>query len=116
MAFKLVWTPVAEEAYAKLSSDAKAAWAARKHSKRTKSSKPEGLFKQVTKCVRQLATNPRHSGLQTHEFETMPHPFEKGQKVFEAYAQQHTPGAYRVFWCYGPRKGEITIIAITPHP
>jgi len=24
--------------------------------------------------------------------------------------------AYRVFWCYGPAKGDITIIAITRHP
>ena len=37
-------------------------------------------------------------------------------KVFEAYAQHRTPGAYRVFWCYGPGPGEITILAITPHP
>ena len=27
-----------------------------------------------------------------------------------------TPGACRTFWCYGPAKREITIIAITPHP
>ncbi len=116
MAFKLVWTPAAWETYARLSSDAKAALAARKESKKNKSSKAEGLFKQVNKCVRQLATNPRHPGLQTHEFESMPNPFQKDQKGFVAYAQQHIPGAYRVFWCYGPRKGEITIIAITPHP
>ena len=31
-------------------------------------------------------------------------------------AKNKTPGAYRVFWCYGPNTGEITIIAITPHP
>ena len=38
------------------------------------------------------------------------------QPVFEACAQNQTPGAFRVFWCYGPRKGDISIIAITPHP
>jgi hypothetical protein len=27
-----------------------------------------------------------------------------------------TPNADRVFWCYGPDKGDITMIAITPHP
>ena len=27
-----------------------------------------------------------------------------------------SPGACRVFWCYGSIKGEITVIAITPHP
>jgi hypothetical protein len=31
-------------------------------------------------------------------------------------AQNKTPGADRIFWCYGPEKGEMTIIAITPHP
>jgi hypothetical protein len=39
-----------------------------------------------------------------------------GEKVFEAYAEQRTPAAYRVFWYYGPSKGIITIFAITSHP
>jgi hypothetical protein len=39
-----------------------------------------------------------------------------GRKVFEAYAQNKMPGAYRIFWCYGPNKGDITVIAIAPHP
>ena len=30
--------------------------------------------------------------------------------------QNRTPGALRIFWCYGPKQGEITIFAITPHP
>jgi hypothetical protein len=30
--------------------------------------------------------------------------------------QNRTPGAYRVFWCYGPDQKQITILAITPHP
>jgi hypothetical protein len=40
----------------------------------------------------------------------------KREKVWEAYAEQNTPGAYRVFWYYGPSRGIITIFAITPHP
>jgi hypothetical protein len=36
--------------------------------------------------------------------------------VFESHAQNRTPGAYRVFWCCGPKQGQITLIAITPHP
>jgi hypothetical protein len=46
-----------------------------------------------------------------------------GEKIFEAYAQNKTPGAYRIFWHYGPdeimgkkRTPVITIVAITPHP
>ncbi|MGH2831450.1 MAG: type II toxin-antitoxin system RelE family toxin [Solirubrobacteraceae bacterium] len=84
--------------------------------KKTKSSKQEGLFKQVGKAIRQLAENPRHSSLNTHEYSSLEHPFDPRAKVFEAYAQNNTPGAYRIFWCYGPEKGVITIIAITPHP
>jgi hypothetical protein len=38
------------------------------------------------------------------------------EDVFEAYAQNKTPSAYRLFWHYGPNKGTIPIIAITPHP
>ena len=36
--------------------------------------------------------------------------------MFEAYAENNTPGAYRIFWYYGPEKTMISIIAITPHP
>ncbi len=71
-------------------------------------------YKAVTKAIGFLSENPRHPGLSTHEFTTLRGP--KGEKVFEAYAEQKTPAAYRIFWYYGPREGEITIIAITPHP
>ena len=37
-------------------------------------------------------------------------------EIFEAYAENNTPAAYRIFWYYGPNKKEITILAITPHP
>lgn len=37
-------------------------------------------------------------------------------KVPEASIQNKTPGAYRLFWCYGPDRDRITIIAITTHP
>lgn len=83
---------------------------------RSKSSKQLGLYKQVKKCIDLLLQDPRHPSLQTHEFSSAAHPFRPGDKVFEAYAQNKTPGAHRIFWCYGPSRDEITIIAITPHP
>jgi len=110
------WTDEARDTFERVEKDARRAQAGRKKSKKPKASKQEGLFKQVTKTIRLLLSNPRHPGLQTHPYHSLPHPFDPKQKVFEAYAQQHTPGAYRVFWCYGPGKNEITIIAITPHP
>ncbi|HAS17452.1 MAG TPA: hypothetical protein DCR39_06100 [Nitrospiraceae bacterium] len=71
-------------------------------------------YKAVKKAIQYLSTNPRHPGLKTHEFTSLKGP--KGEKVFEAYAEQSTPAAYRIFWYYGPGQKQITVIAITPHP
>ena len=75
-----------------------------------------GLVKQIKKTLGFLQTNPRHPSLQTHAFHALEHPYDPDERVFEAYVQQQTPAAYRLFWCYGPEKGQLTIIAITPHP
>ncbi|OGN96560.1 MAG: hypothetical protein A2Z77_00920 [Chloroflexi bacterium RBG_13_51_36] len=82
----------------------------------------KGVQKQVRKTLRYLETNLRSKSLQTHEYQSLSRRY--GIKVFEAYVQQKTPGAYRVFWHYGPdeigKDGKripiITIIAMTPHP
>ena len=71
-------------------------------------------YKAVRKTLGYLETSPRHPSLQTHEYKSLSP--RGGAKVFEAYAEQGTPAAYRVFWRYGPAKGQITIIAITAHP
>lgn len=71
-------------------------------------------YKAVVKALRFLAENPRHPGLNTHEFTTLHGP--NNEKIFEAYAEQSTPGAYRIFWYYGPMNNQMTIIAIIPHP
>jgi hypothetical protein len=71
-------------------------------------------LKAVRKALALLESNPRHPGLRTHKFSDRIGP--QGQDVFEAYAENNTPGAYRIFWHYGPDKNVITILAITPHP
>lgn len=71
-------------------------------------------YKAVKKALLFLSRNPRHPGLRSHEFTTLKGP--KGEKVFEAYAEQSTPPAYRIFWYYGPEENQISIVAITPHP
>jgi hypothetical protein len=114
--FTLVWTPRAATTFRELQDAARRIIKSRTAVTKPKSFKPEGLFKQVVKCLTFLETNPRHPGLKTHEFTSIEHPYRKGEKVFEAYVQHKTPGAYRLFWCYGPDQGEITVIAITPHP
>ena len=68
----------------------------------------------VRKTLARLESNPRHPALQTHKFASMTGP--AGEDVFESYAEQATPAAYRVFWYYGPGKMKITIVAITRHP
>ena len=74
----------------------------------------EKRFKAVVKSLQYLTENPRHPSLQTHQYTSVSGP--DGEKVFEAYAEQDTPAAYRIFFYYGRRRGEIVIFAITPHP
>ncbi len=74
----------------------------------------EKRYKAVSKALRLLQENPRHPGLQTHQYYSLEGP--QGEKVFEAYAEQDTPAAYRLFFYYGKQKGEIVVFAITPHP
>ena len=77
-------------------------------------------FKSVRKALAFLAQDPLYPSLHTHKYDSLKGP-EKSE-VFEAYAENKTPAAYRIFWCYyPPRKeedeiGKITILAITPHP
>ena len=74
----------------------------------------KNVLRAVRKTLGLMETNLRHPSLNTHEFISLKGPH--GEKVFEAYAQQKTPAAYRIFWYYGPEKGKITIVSITPHP
>jgi len=71
-------------------------------------------YKKVLKTLGLMQVNLRHPGLNTHKFNSLQGP--NGEEVFEAYVENKTPGAYRVFWCYGPDQEEITILTITPHP
>lgn len=71
-------------------------------------------YKAVTKALKYLGEDPRHPSLKTHAYRSLVGP--NGEKVFEAYAEQHTPAAYRIFFYYGPQEKEITIFAITQHP
>lgn len=73
----------------------------------------EKRYKAAVKALELLKQNPQHPGLQTHEFTSLKGP--EGEKVFEAYAEQDTPAAYRIFFYYGDSRGEIVIVAITPH-
>lgn len=94
----ITYTPTAEEQLLALASNAT-------YAKR---------FKHVKKALKLLESNPRHPGLNTHKFSSLSREFNR--EIFEAYAENKTPGAYRIFWYYGDERGEIRVIAITPHP
>jgi hypothetical protein len=71
-------------------------------------------YKAVCKALALLERDQKHPSLQTHKYYSI-----KGQnneEIFEAYAENNTPAAYRIFWHYGPKRENITILAITSHP
>ncbi len=74
----------------------------------------EKRLRAVRKTLCFLSENPRHPSLRTREFTSLKGP--QGEKVFEAYAEQSTSAAYRVFWYDGPQENQITVIALTLHP
>jgi hypothetical protein len=96
--FEIFWTHQSQSDYNQLKADPSS----------------QKRYKAVKKTIQLLASDPHHNSLQTHEFSILKGP--QGEKIFEAYAEQNTPAAYRVFWCYGPDRDQITIIAITRHP
>ena len=71
-------------------------------------------YKAVVSALAKLQNNPRHPSLNTHAYESLRG--RNGEKVFEAYAENNTPAAYRIFFHYGPGKNIITIYSIQPHP
>lgn len=72
------------------------------------------LFKKLVKALGLLQTNPRHNSLASHEIEDLSR--KHGLRIWQSYLENNTPGAGRLFWAYGPEQGDITILAIEPHP
>ena len=70
----------------------------------------------VRAALARMEADLRHPSLHTHEFQSQPCPH--GKKLYEAYAENRTPAAYRIFWCYlpAPPPDTVFIVAITPHP
>src|SRR5437867_11858072 len=74
----------------------------------------EKFFKKLVKALGFLSANPRHNSLGSHEIEDLTR--KHGIKIFQSYLENKTPAAGRMFWAYGPDKGDITILAVQPHP
>lgn len=73
----------------------------------------KGLLKQLRKALGLMETNLKHPSLNTHKFDAL---VCKLGDVFESYVQNRTPGAFPLFWAYGPGQKQIYILDITPHP
>lgn len=71
-------------------------------------------LKKVRKALGMLESNPRHPSLATHEFMSLTGP--DGETFYEAYVENQTPGAWRIFWYHGPKRGMIRILNIMHHP
>lgn len=74
----------------------------------------EKIYKLMGKAMRLIANDPRYPGLRTHEITALTRRY--GTKVWQSYLENNTPKAGRIYWVYGPDKGDITIIGLEPHP
>jgi hypothetical protein len=74
----------------------------------------ERFFKKLVKALGFLQANPRHNSLASHEIDELTR--HCGFKVFQSYMENNAPAAGRIFWAYGPDKGDITVLAVEPHP
>lgn len=74
----------------------------------------EKMYNRLGKALFLLSDNPKHPGLQSHEISSLSARY--GRKVWQSYLQNNTPAAGRLFWVYGPDKGDITVIGLEPHP
>jgi hypothetical protein len=55
----------------------------------------KAIAKAVIKSLRFIATNLKHPFLNTYKYDEFSGP--NGEEIFESYAQNNAPGAYRIF-------------------
>ncbi len=72
------------------------------------------MHKKLKHTFKLLSRNPFAPGLNSHEIKELTNKF--GEKVFTSYVENNVPAARRIYWVYGPNRGEITVVAIEPHP
>ncbi|MGH3722177.1 MAG: hypothetical protein ACRDRI_25725 [Pseudonocardiaceae bacterium] len=75
----------------------------------------EVKLKKVRKTLRLLRdVGPGHPGLNSHKYQSLTGP--NGEEVWESYVENNTPGAWRLWWVYGPGADTLTIVTVGPHP
>lgn len=71
-------------------------------------------LKKTVKCFQFLSQDPTYSSLNSHKIDILSK--KAGIEIWQSYLENHTPSAGRIFWLFGPKKRQITIAAIEPHP
>ena len=71
-------------------------------------------LKKVRKTLGLIQQDPSYPGLRLHKYRSFHG--RNGEDVWDSYVENNTPGAWRVFWHYGPTEDHITIVTIGPHP
>lgn len=79
----------------------------------TLSGEDRALLERWAKAIRLLRRDLSHPGLWTHEIDALSRRY--GRTVFQSYLDQGER-ARRIYWVYGPNRGEITIVGLEPHP
>lgn len=72
----------------------------------------KGRLAAVIKALEYLRTNVWHRSLKIHPLKGVT--ALNGEQIYEAYAENDTPGAYRIFWHNGPGHS-IIVVAIGCH-
>jgi hypothetical protein len=67
-------------------------------------------YRAICKVLHWMKTDLHHPSLHTHKIRG------SQEEIFETYAENHTPGAYRIFWRYGEDRGTLCILSIEHHP
>jgi hypothetical protein len=77
-------------------------------------------LKKVRRALGLLQSHPMYPGLHSHLYRHFPG-LEK-DKVWDSYVENHAPGAWRIYWMYGPNElrggaeiAVITVLVIGPH-
>ncbi len=71
-------------------------------------------LRKVNKTLALLEADPRHRSLASHRYAGLDAEF--GQAIWESYVENHTPGAWRVWWFYGIEPQMISVVRIAAHP
>ena len=72
-------------------------------------------YQKILKTVRLLRDyGPSYPSLQTHKYQSLTGP--RSEPVWEVYVENRVPGAWRLWWVYGPDEDTITLVMVGPHP